>query len=244
MKNYIMCVLAGFLCFTSVNAQEDSEPKSLYETMYMIPKPGMNKQFEEGVAAHNQKFHASGNDNQSMLRRVEYGNKAGWYVWVMNGTYASLDNRPNDDAHSSDWEDKVGEYVEEYGTVDLWSLNKELSSGMDKFRNQKRYEVWAVYLKPWEGYRFDESMKKIQKAFEKMGNRSMLVFDSEVSRKGGADVGLVWGYDKFADMENDSKLVDTYEEINGKGSWRLFLEEWRDVVEDIDMEHRVKVGDM
>ena len=244
MKNYIMFVLAGLLCLTTANSQEESKPKSLYETMYILPKPGMNKQFEAGVEAHNNKFHASGKDNQAMLRLVEYGNKAGWYVWVMTGSYSSLDNRPNDDAHTKDWDETVGEYVEEYGTVDLWSLNKELSYGIDQFRNQNRYETWAVYLKPWEGYRFNDAMKKLQKAFEKMGNRSMLVFESEVTRKGGADVGLVWGYDKFADLERDSKLVDTYEDIHGEGSWRLFLEEWKDVVEDVDMDHRVKVGDM
>ncbi len=244
MKNYLTLVLAGLLCFTVANSQENNKPKSLYETMYMIPKPGMNKQFENGVAAHNNKFHASGNDNQAMLRRVEYGTKAGWYVWVMNGTYSSLDGRPDDDAHSKDWEDSVGQYVEEYGTVDLWSLNNELSYGMSQFRNQKRYETWAVYLKSWEGYRFNDALKKLQKAFEKMGNRSMLVFNSEVSRKDGADVGLVWGYDKFADLESDSKLVDAYEEVHGDGSWRLFLEEWKDTVEDVDMEHRIKVGDM
>ena len=244
MKKYIMFVLASMLIGTAANSQSENEPKSLYETMYMIPKPGMNKQFEDGVAAHNKDFHAADKDNRAMLRRVEYGNKAGWYVWVMNGTYSSLDDRPNDEAHSKDWEEKVGEYVDEYGTTDLWSLNKELSYGMDQFRNQKRYETWAIYLKPWESYRFNDALKKLQKAFEKMGNRSMLVFESEVSRKGGADVGLLWGYDKFADLERDSKLVDTYEEIHGKGSWISFLDEWKDVVEDIDMEHRVKVGDM
>ncbi len=239
-----MFAFAGLLFFNTAISQEEKKPKSLYETMYILPKPGMNKQFEEGVAAHDKKFHASGEDNQAMLRRVEYGNKTGWYVWVMNGTYSSLDSRPEDDTHSKDWEENVGKYVEEYGTTDLWSLNQELSYGMDKFKNQKRYETWAVYLKPWQGYRFDEAMKKLQKAFEKMGNRTMLVFDSEVSRKGGPDTGLIWGYDKFADLEADSKLVDTYEEVHGKGSWRFFLEEWKASVEDVDMEHRVKVGDM
>lgn len=239
-----MIVLASILICTIANSQTENEPKSLYETMYIKPKPGMDKQLEAGVAAHDQKFHPSGKDNQAMLRRVEYGNKAGWYVWVMNGTYSSLDNRAADDAHSKDWEDNVGKYVEEYGMTDLWSLNKELSFGIDQFRNQKRYETWAVYLKPWQRYRFNEALKKLQKAFEKMGNRSMLVFESEVSRKGGPDVGLVWGYDKFADLERDSNLVDAYQEIHGQGSWINFLDEWRDIVEDVDMEHRVKVGDM
>lgn len=242
MKNYIMFVLACLLFYTTANSQEAKKPKSLYETMYIMPKPGMNKQFEEGVAAHNEKFHAAGKDNQAMLRRVEYGNKSGWYVWVMKGSYSSLDDRPIDDAHSKDWEDKVGEYVDEYGTVDLWSYNDNLSYGMDKYRTQKRFETWAVYLKPWERYRFNEALKKIKSAYEKMGDRTMLVFESEVSRMGGPDVGLVWGYDKFGDLETDSKLVDTFEEVHGDGSWRLFLEEWKDVVEDVDMEHRVKIG--
>lgn len=244
MEKYFMFVLAGIFTYTIANSQTENEPKSLYETMYILPKPGMDKQFEEGVAAHDKKFHASGKDNQAMLRRVEYGNKAGWYVWVMNTNYSALDNRPTDEAHSKDWEDSVGKYVQEYGMTDLWALNKNLSYGIDKFRNQKRYETWAVYLKPWQRYRFNESLKKIQKAFEKMGDRSMLVFESEVSRKGGPDAGLVWGYDKFSDLEKDSNLVNAYEEVHGKGSWINFLNEWRDIVEDIDMEHRVKVGDM
>ncbi len=241
MRNLIMIVVACMVCYATAMGQGDNKPAKLYETIYLQPKAGMAKQFEEGVAAHNNKFHASGKDNEAMLRRVEYGNKAGWYVWVMGGSYASLDNRPEDESHSTDWEENVGKYVEEYGDVDLWSYNDELSYGMDKFKNQKRYETWAVYLKPWERYRFNDALKKIKAAHEKMGNRTMLVFNSEVSRKGGPDVGLVWGYDKFNDLETDSKMVETFEELHGKGSWRLFLEEWKDVVEDVDMEHRIKI---
>lgn len=241
MKKLITLAVACLLFQTFATAQGENEPKSLTETMYILPKQGMDKQFEKGVAAHDQKFHAPGKDNQAMLRRVEYGNKAGWYVWIMRGTYSSLDSRPANDAHSQDWEENVGKYVKEYGTTDLWSLNKDLSYGMDKFEKQKRYETWAIYLKPWQGYRFDAALEKINAAYKKMGDRSMLVFEPEVKRKGGPNVGLVWGYDNFADLETDSKLVDTFEEIHGKGSWGVFLQEWRDIVEDVDMEHRVKV---
>ena len=239
-----MFALVGMIFCTTAMSQGENKQKSLFETIYLLPKTGMNKQLEEGVAAHNKKFHAAGKENEAMLRRVEYGNKAGWYVWVMGGNYASLDKRPEDDAHSSDWEENVGKYVEEYGTVDLWSYNDELSYGSDKFRNQKRYESWAVYLKPWQGYRFTEMLKKLKAAFEKMGDRTMLVFNSEVSRKGGPDVAIIWGYDNFADLDRDSNLVDAYEEVHGKGTWTSLLDEWRAIAEDVDMEHRIKIGDM
>ncbi|QCK15694.1 hypothetical protein [Mangrovivirga cuniculi] len=239
MKRIIMIAAVCILFHTEALPQES--PAALTETIYLQPKPGMAKQMEEGVAKHNQKYHARGQDNEAVLRRVEYGNKAGWYVWVMNGTYASLDNRPDDDDHSEDWEDNVGKYVEKYGETDLWSFNKNLSFGMDKFQTQKRYEAWAIELKPWQGYRFNAILEKLHAAFEKMGNRTMLVFNSEVNRKGGPDRGIVWGYNNYADLESDSKLVETYNSIHGENSWQNFLEEWKDVVVEVDQEHRFKI---
>ncbi|MCX2745518.1 hypothetical protein OO013_16680 [Mangrovivirga sp. M17] len=241
MKQLIMLAAVCMLFHTEALPQSTNEPAALSETMYLLAKPGMNKEFEEGVAKHNAKYHAPGKDNQAMLRRVEYGNKAGWYVWVMTGSYSSLDSRPDDEGHSKDWEENVGKYVEEYGDTDLWSLNRKLSYGLDKFQSQKRYEAWALDLKPWQGYRFNEAMTKLKAAFEKMGNRTMLVFDSEVNRKGGPDRGIVWGYDNFADLETDSKLVETYKSLYGENSWDNFLEEWKAVVVEVDQEHRIKI---
>ncbi|NMM47823.1 hypothetical protein [Marinigracilibium pacificum] len=242
MKNTLMLVAVCMFFYTATYAQSDDEPAMLTETIYILPKTGMNKQLEEGVAAHNKKFHAKGGDHEAGLRRVEYGNKSGWYVWLMHGTYASMDNRPDGDDHNKDWEDNVGKYVEEYGDIDLWSYNKKLSYGMDRFQNEKRYEVWAVYLKPWQYYRFNEAMTKIQAAFAKMGNRSFLVFNNAINRKGGPDAGIVWGYNNFADLERDSKVSETFNEIYGDGSWMNFIEEWKAFVIDIDEEHRSKVG--
>lgn len=239
-----MLAVACTFCFAAAYSQTEKEPAALTETMYLLPKVGMNQQFEAGAARHNAKFHAPGKDNESKLRKVEYGNKAGWYVWTMNGTYASLDKRPTDDAHTKDWEANVGQYVGTYGEIDLWILNKKLSTGIEKFQTQKRYEVWAIYLHPWQEYRFNEARSKIQKAYEKLGNKTMLIFNSAVKRKGGPDVGIVWGYDNFADLEIDSKLIETYEGLYGNGSWRQFLEEWKAAVADIDEEHRVKIGVM
>ena len=77
---FIVFLLAGVITFA-----QDSY--IMYETMYIKPKYGKIREFNEALAAHNKKFHTEG-PNAVAMHRVANGSKAGQLVWVM-GTLIS-----------------------------------------------------------------------------------------------------------------------------------------------------------
>ena len=237
MKNLTLSIIALLFCF-SAWAQTEKKPTQLSESIYILPKAGMNEQFEAAVAAHNKKFHPEG-EHYAVLRRVEYGAKAGWYVWIMKGTYASLDSRPDKEGgHADDWTTTVDPTVEKYGETGLWGYNEKLSFGMDILKKQTKYTIWAVTLKPGQWERFSAFAEKIRATYESMGDRAFLVYMNQIHTAGGADVAFVWSFDKYADLDEDSGTKEAYEKLYGEGSWKLMIEEWLDISVDYNEEIR------
>jgi len=105
--------------------------------MYILPKRGMEDKFEAAVKAHDVKFHPEG-PFVAGLRKVEYGEKAGWYVWIYGPTdYASIDKRPDKEGgHADDWAKNVDPLVDQYGATNLWNYNPALSFGYEIFKDQ------------------------------------------------------------------------------------------------------------
>ncbi len=199
----------------------------------------MNDKFEAAIKAHDAKFHPDG-PYKAGLRRVEYGDKAGWYVWVFGPcTFSGLDTRPaKENGHAADWTATVDPLVETYGETQLWQYNDELSVGMDKLKTDKYYEVWAVKIKPGQYYRFSALAEKLKKTYESMGNSSFLVYNNVVHTTNGADVGLLWSFNTYADWGKDSGTKAAYEKIYGSNSWADMFKEWMDLIESYDTEIR------
>ena len=96
-------------------AQDDAKKYRAVELSYMKAKIGMEAKFEAAVKAHNAKYHKEG-AYESELYAIATGNETGWYVWIMGPcTFSDLDNRPNDDAHTNDWDKNVSPKVAKYG---------------------------------------------------------------------------------------------------------------------------------
>ena len=156
MKNQILLGLIGLFMMTGLMAQTVAEaPQTMVENMYILPKRGMEDKLEAAVKAHNTKFHPEG-PYVAGLRKIEYGEKAGWYVFIYGPTtYDNLDNRPEKaNGHDADWSTTVDPLIETYGTTSLWNLDKDLSFGYDILKKSKYYEIWSVKLKEGEYYRF------------------------------------------------------------------------------------------
>ncbi len=240
MKRVLTLTSIALFLVCSVSAQTSAEkPTMVVETMYIMPKQGMEEKFEAAVKAHDTKFHPDG-PYKAGLRKVEYGEKAGWYVWVYGPTtYASIDSRPaKEGGHAADWSATVDPLVETYGETRLWELNNDLSYGMDKMKNSKYYEAWAVDLKRGEYYRFKALMEKMKKAYESMGTGSMIVYNNVIHTTNGPDVGLVWGFNSYDEWSKDKGAKDAYEKLNGANSWQNLLDEWNDIVVDYSDEIR------
>lgn len=240
MKKTISLTFIALLLFCSAFAQTSADkPVLVTETMYIMPKRGMEEKFETAVKAHNTKFHPEG-QYQAGLRKVEYGDKAGWYIWVYGPTtYASIDSRPaKENGHAADWSSTIDPLVDTYGETTLWEYNSDLSYGMEKLKTAKYYEVWAVKLKRGEYYRFKAIAEKLKKTYESLGNTAFLIYNNQIHTQNGADVGMLWSFNSYDEWSKDMGSKKAYEKLYGDNSWQNMLDEWRAVTIDHNVEIR------
>ena len=244
MKKIVLIVLiATFVAINTYSQSgQDASPMAV-ETMCFIPKRGMEDKFEADVVTHNKKFHTDGKYVAS-LRKIEYGSKAEWYVWVMGPTsYETLDNPlGKTNGHEDDWNTTVDPLVEEYGATLFWNFNAKLSYGLDIVRKSKHFEVWSVDLKPGQYYRFKAITEKLKKVYEAQGNTAFIVLDNNLHTAGGPDVMLVWSFDTYAGWMKDPGPKAEYEKQNGEGSWQRLLDEWMDIIVDYNSDIRSNIN--
>jgi len=230
-KTYLfaLVLVASFLFSSSVIAQEKY---GMAEVIFILPKIGMEKAFENAIKEHNNAYHKEG-PYKAQLDNIITGKHAGWYAWIMGPcTFTDLDARPVSDAHDKHWAQKVSPTVAEYGSTEYWKHNPKLSyqSGTE---TPKLEEIWFIDLKKGDYYRFKALMTKIKGAFEKKGEGNMQVYDNQFNENNGRDVAVVWGMDNWAELDKDSSIKKTYEEINGEGTWQNAMDEWNEITESI-----------
>jgi hypothetical protein len=240
MKRKIALALAVIIATAGFTFAQAPEPNKnmVTETLYLLPKRNMNEKLEAALKSHNDKYHPEG-PHRAALRRVDYGDKAGWYVWLMGPTtYDAFDSRPDKGAHDEDWTKNVDPLIEEYGATDFWEFDANYSFGREIFMQSGHYDVWAVKLNPGGFARFNDLIMKFKKTYESMGSRAFLVYRNPIHRAEGADVALLASYTSIADWAADWKVKDAYEKLYGAGSWQLMWQTWNDVVASYDEELR------
>jgi hypothetical protein len=231
-----IALLFGWNAFAQTGAEK---PTMVTESMYLMPKQGMEDKFEAAVKAHDTKFHPDG-QYKAGLRKVEYGDKAGWYVWVFGPTtYSAIDARPaKEGGHDADWAATVDPLVAEYGATQLWEPNAELSYGMDMLKTAKYYEVWAVKIKRGEYYRFNAIAEKLKKTYESIGKSAFVIFNNPLHTANSADVAILWSFNSYDEWSKDSGAKQAFEKLYGDNSWQHMLDEWLAVSVDYTSEIR------
>ncbi|MCB8994819.1 MAG: hypothetical protein H6538_04345 [Bacteroidales bacterium] len=238
-KGILLILIASAFLFNSFSQTAGDKPAMVFENMYIMPRQGMEDKFEAAIKAHDTKFHPDG-PNKAGLRKIEYGDMAGWYVWVFGPTtYAGLDTRPaKEGGHAADWSSTVDPLVATYGSTQLWEFNDKLSTGMDVMKSDKYYEVWSIKLKPGQYYRFKALAEKLKKTYETMGNTSFLVYNNPIHTAKQGDVALLWSFKSYADWAADHGTMEAFQKIYGPQSWQNMLDEWQDMVDSYDTEVR------
>lgn len=239
MRKRLIGLAVALFCTVAIFAQTNEEKKVVVvESSYILPKNGMEEQFEAAIKAHNEKFHPKG-DYVAGLRRVDYGDKAGWYVWIFGPTtYAALDSRPaKEGGHADDWKNNVDPFVEKYGPVNLWNFNEKLSFGKDILMNSKYYEAWGIDLKSGQYYRFENLAKKLMKTSEKLGF-AFLVLNNPLHTSGSPDVAMIWNFNTYEEWSKDPGFKKEFENLYGEGSWQNMYDEWLDIINDYNAELR------
>ncbi|MCX6245886.1 MAG: hypothetical protein NTU98_14425 [Bacteroidetes bacterium] len=241
-RNIFLALLTLLSAFTAFSQSAPDATPMVIESQMILPKTGMEDKFEAAVLAHNKKFHPEG-AYVAALRKIDYGPKAGWYVWVMGPTVCgSLDTRPTKESgHDQDWSTTIEPLVAQYGGTTLSTYNTNLSYGLDLFKKSKHYEIWMVDLKPGQYYRFKALCEKLKKVYEQMGTTSFVVLENALHAPGGPDVAIIWSFNTYSEWYSDNGPKKDYEKIYGEDSWQTLMEEWKDMIVDYTSELRSNI---
>jgi hypothetical protein len=238
-KTPLMAIFALLFVSSAFAQSSDQKPTTVVENMYLLPKRGMENKFEAAVKAHDLKYHPDG-PYTAGLRKIEYGDRSGWYVWIYGPTtYAAIDTRPaKEGGHDDDWAKTVDPLVETYGETELWDYNPDLSFGMDILKKSKYIEIWNVQLKRGQYYRFKAIAEKLKKTYESLGNTAFIIFDNPLRTGKSGNVRMIWSFNTYDEWSKDPGVMKAYEKIYGEGSWQHMLDEWLDVSIDYNAEIR------
>jgi hypothetical protein len=209
----------------------------MWEVTYLKPTAENYNLLTTNLAAHIKKYHNSGPRKVSVWYNYT-GSHVGELAWVMGPfTFTDLDTPFADEkAHEEDWAKTVEPYVETT-TSDYWKLDDKLSYSPENYKSGGKV-IWSVYdLVPFEGYRFKELCKKIIEVYkQKSYPHTFEVYWNQFENKAGRDVVIEVNFTKWAFLDEDEQFVKDYEEIHGEGTYRLAIEEYRDIVISVEDE--------
>lgn len=145
--------------------------------------------------------------------------------------WAAMDNRPGEGPHDDSWDD-VDQYVESYTPPSYWSFSDKLSHIAREEGYSKRL-LWVYDIKSGQGARFAELMGKVKKVYqEKRPDESYwVVWNEFANTKQGWDVAVIFGMDKWAEMDENSAFAPLFEEVHGAGTWHNFLNDFMSTVD-------------
>jgi hypothetical protein len=225
-------LLLTLLCISIVSLSQGQDNANLFELVRFTVKQGQEKSFEVAVKAHNTKFHGPGAHVANLFYNVN-GPFAGQYTWSMGPTnYAALDSRPSDGAHDDDWTNNVMSLVESMNGPDYWSRDLNLSTMVDNPAFTKSL-IWVYDIKSGKGARFSELVTKVKEVYEKKRpNESFVVAWNEFAdTKAGRDVAILFNFEKWAWLDDESNFSKDFEEVHGAGSWHNFLNDFSEVTD-------------
>lgn len=216
----------GLLAFlgTGLMAQTSYEQ---FESTPMRPKADKVDLFKKGIAAHNKKYHAADPYKGSVWTDIT-GPTSGDYVWFMGPTtWTQLDGRPGAGEHQLDWDKNVTPYVESYGEVSYWRMNRDVNympeggSAAAFTKSRGRFH----YVKTGQMDRYIEQMKKVAAVYKHM--KSAASFYLAV-RQGASEGPHVVSYSDFANwswLDSTSDFTKQFEVVHGQGSYAKFTDE-------------------
>jgi hypothetical protein len=232
MKHLLYVLL---FCPLAIWAQEAEY--LIFENAMLNPRTDKVLQFEALVAAHNKKYHG---DGPYGVRVYEIGNgpNVGKYMWIMGPTHwSTLDTRPDDPGHTQDWVGNVIPNLADNGSLTYWRFQPEMSRFPKDF-NVSKLLVWQVNVAE-DGYEkimsIMDMVHKVQAS--KLPDETYGVYTNELSSTSqGNDLAIVWFFDKWSWMSEDSQFDKKFDEVHGAGSFEKMLADWMANTDGVERE--------
>ncbi len=226
MKKVIYILLLAPLMLISQTTDE----YLIIENATITANPTKIAEFEKGLASHNKKYHSEGAFG-ARTYWITNGDNAGKYVLVTGPLpWSALDNRPNQEGHSEDWNKNVAAYAMPNWNQTYWKFQTDISNFPKDFMVNKLH--LSIYdIKRFKGAKAVGLMKKIHKVMtEKFPDDPYGIYTNEMpSTKEGRDMVFVSFFNKSSWMGEDIEFPKKYDEVHGDGSFAHFLKDWEEV---------------
>ena len=242
MKN-LLFIFSFFIAFPLL-AQDDDNSYVMYRTMLLTPIHGHGQQLQEGLKAHNAKFHVEEGPYQVNVWSINSGARTGSLSWVQGPlTWTDFDTSIPGDKHMDDWRANVAPHAIR-GEWEYWRLASEMSY-MPEGLAPKLFQVRYFDIKNEKANNAREIFGRLFKAYKDNNlDIGMQVFTNQVNEDNGKDWAILWFHDSWASLDKDRDFVAKYEKMYGDDSWDEFFEVWREVADYTGMEIQVLQGEL
>jgi hypothetical protein len=207
-----------------------AQTKNLISTHRVFPKMDKIMEFEAGLAAHAQKYHTG--DVAWRVFEIQSGPDAGGYHITEGPTsWEGMDNRGDlGSAHMQDWHKNVAMYLTDRQSAGYSVYIDSLSTiAVGDFTD--KINISHVYPKIGQSDNVVNMIKKFKKTWMANG---MTVAVYAVSSSGPSQYALVTRYKQGLKERTPGfrePFKNTFEKVNGAGSWAQYL---KDAAEYVD----------
>lgn len=225
---YKIHLLLGVLMLFSSMAM--AQTKNVLSTHRVFPKMDKIMEFESGLAAHAQKYHTG--DVAWRVFEINSGPDAGGYHITEGPTsWEGEDARGNlGDAHMQDWHKNVAMYLTDRQSAGYSVYIDTLSTiALGDFTDH--INITHIYPKVAQGDNVVSIIRRLRKAWVASG---VTVAVYAASSSGAPQYTLVTRYKQGLKERTPGfrkPFKETYESVNGGGSWAQYL---KDVAEYVD----------
>ncbi len=231
IKNLLLKTKMFFLLCMLIPFAGMSQTKNLISTNRVFPKVDKVLEFEKAIAAHAQKYH-SGTAHWRVFAIQSGPDAGGYHITEGPTSWEAEDVRGNlGNEHNLDWNKSVAIYLTERGSTGYSVYQDSLSTvALGDFSD--KINITHLYPKMGKGDNVVSMIKKLKKNWVAAG---VTVAVYTASSSGKAQYTLVTRYkqglkERAAGFRKPFK--ETYESVNGEGSYAQFQNDLADYVDE------------
>lgn len=201
----------------------------MFLTINLDPLPGKVVELQEGVKAHNAKYHASG-ESKAYLFAIMTGPRSGQFAWTQGPmSYASLDKALTKE-HTADWEKNVAAHCRNVGEMKI--VKRDEARTYNPANEVIAENTLArIFYGVSNQANLLEAIGMVKKTFEaKKYPNARRVYTSEFRTKDGEDVVLIYPFSSFKEFEKgkgvpgDGAFEKDMISVHGEAGWKKFQE--------------------
>jgi len=230
-----LTLLAGLLLLTSSVLAEETKAYTQYDTFRFTVDNKSAKKFTDNMRNHIKKFHVKG-ELKTKIYNVTYGANSNDLIWVMGPvSYSELDSRPDNKKHDDDWADNINPYITSYNQSEIWRN----MDGLVINNLEEKADAPEKYITRYLTLNSDQEedvinylLKQVKDTLNKIGKvKYWAVMENQFiqGNLNGRHLMAISSMNSWAELDEDPDFAKHFEDLHGKGSFKAFVNNFKNV---------------